>query len=42
MTKVFIYESPEMNVVTIETESAILSGSTRLDDLTYEDIPWNE
>ena len=42
MTTVSLYESPEMREVTIETEGAILSGSPKLDDLTYEDIPWNE
>ena len=39
------YESPSLEAVTIETDGTILvsssSDSMGLNDLTYEDIQWN-
>ena len=47
MKKIASYEAPQVFVVAILTESAILSASTEggrqmgMQDLTYEDIQWN-
>ncbi len=46
MTKAISYESPELSVMTLETDGTILSQSVTgpnmgMNDLTYEDIQWN-
>ena len=48
MKKVKLYESPQVDVMAIQSEGAFLSASEQLredgmgmKDLTYEDIEWN-
>lgn len=47
MEKVTFYQSPELSVMTLETDGTILSQSAAtssdmgINELTYEDIQWN-